>query len=75
MFAERRKTEEKYVSMVHCLADTAFEISNYLQNFNMFSSDLMLFCLSEEFIFMRIFYFIFWKGSFPFIALEIWIWT
>lgn len=55
MFAERRKTEEKYVSMVHCLADTAFEISNYLQNFNIFSSDLMLFSLSEEFIFMKIF--------------------
>lgn len=35
----------------------------------------MLFSLSEEFIFMVIFYCIFWKGSFTIIALEIWIWT
>lgn len=59
--------------MVHCLANTAFEISNYLQNFDIFSPDLMLFSLSEEF--MVIFYCTFWKGSFTFIALEIWIWT
>lgn len=59
--------------MVHCLANTAFEISNYLQNFDIFSPDLMLFSLSEEF--MVIFYCTFWEGSFTFIALEIWIWT
>lgn len=75
MLAQRQKTEEKYLSVVYCLAYTAFEISNYLQNFNIFYSDLMFFSLSEEFIFMVIFYCTFWNGSFTFIDLEIWIWT
>lgn len=64
--------------MIHHLANTTFEISkisNYLQNFNIFSSDLVLLSLSEEFIFMVIFYWTFWKGTFTFIALDIWIWT
>lgn len=73
MLAQRQKTEEKYSSVIHCLANTAFEISNYLQNFKVFSSALVLFSVSEEF--MVIFYCTFWKGSFTFIALDIGIWT
>lgn len=62
MLAQRQKTEEKYSSVIHCLANTAFEISNYLQNFKVFSSALVLFSVSEEFMVIFLLYIL--KGQF-----------